>query len=442
MIRYAWASGIPLTEELQQSLDALDLSSTSAEEPPLSLLSEFHGGLARVVAPATPRTIHLLETDPYSGTALGILGPLPNIRRLMVAALCFITLFIAFAQSKEINRVNLQKLFSELEGTTLLIVLGFYMSAAGLGACFNSLFTAHSYVSKRIYDPRYDSSYWIRMALGVIAGLMLAQLIPIDNGNLSGSGNPQGVDLAKPLLALLGGFSASLVYTILHRLVDTVESLFRSGKAEAAVADREVSGRGKAPVSTRILAPISTPTPGPAPAPEEPLASTRTLAPTPKATSTPAPFPTPTWTPPSARPPAPTRAPVPDPATKEPPTPVRTPAPAPAAEESATPARASARTPVHAPTPVLVPEEPSAPTPAPEPEEPSAPTPASVPEEPLPPPPPEEQSHPSFASSSPPPTPTPDEPAQAMEEEPEALPSGVEPRRRSSRRSRPRRWLA
>lgn len=260
MIRYVWANGIPLPQDLQQSFDQLDPPHPSTTVQPLSSLSELHSGLARAIAPATPRTIHLLETDPYSGTLLGILGPLPNIRRLMCAALCFITLFIGFAQSEDINKENLQKLFSDLSGSTLLVILGFYMSAAGLGACFNSLFMAYSYVSQRTYDPRYDSSYWIRLALGVIAGLMLAQLIPIEGSDLSKS----GADLTKPLLALLGGFSASLVYTILDRLVDTLESLFRNGPKKIAAVTavaREEPSRGKPPARARP--PATAPAAGP-----------------------------------------------------------------------------------------------------------------------------------------------------------------------------------
>lgn len=255
MVRYVWASGLSLPDDLRRLLDALDLPHAGPDAPPLSLLSEIHECLAHVVAPAMPRTIHLLETDQASRTLLGILGPLPNIRRLMAAALGFIALFLALAQSQQINGTNLQKLFSELDGLELLIVLGFYMSAAGLGACFNALFKAHSYISRQTYDPRYDSSYWIRIALGIIAGLMLAQLIPGEQLP-SGSGDKQqaatSVGLAKPLLAVLGGFSASLVHMILERLVDTVESLFRtSPKAEVAAAGREPARRREADDSPR-----------------------------------------------------------------------------------------------------------------------------------------------------------------------------------------------
>ncbi len=33
--------------------------------------------------------------------------------------------------------------------------------------------------SKGTYDPRFESSYWMRIGLGVIAGLVLSQMIPI-----------------------------------------------------------------------------------------------------------------------------------------------------------------------------------------------------------------------------------------------------------------------
>jgi hypothetical protein len=276
MVRYVWASGLSLPDDLRQSLDALGLPHAGPDAPPLSLLSEIHERLANVVAPAMPRTIHLLETDGASRTVLGILGPLPNIRRLMAAALGFIVLFLGLAQSPQINGTNLQKLFSELEGRELLIVLGFYMSAAGLGACFNALFKAHSYISRQTYDPRYDSSYWIRIALGIIAGLMLAQLIPgehLESSSGDGAAGPHHVGLAKPLLAVLGGFSASLVHMILERLVDTVESLFRSGpKAQGAAADRERDRRWEPASSPRpSLPPPSLEAPSP-PEASSPLA--------------------------------------------------------------------------------------------------------------------------------------------------------------------------
>jgi hypothetical protein len=50
--------------------------------------------------------------------------------------------------------------------------------------------------------------------------------------------------LGKPVLALLGGFSAAAVYRIISRIVDALESLVRGDTKEAAAAhDRATRAR-------------------------------------------------------------------------------------------------------------------------------------------------------------------------------------------------------
>lgn len=63
----------------------------------------------------------------------------------------------------------------------------------------------------------------IRGFLGLVAGLVLAHFLPIDEAARA------GIDpgYAKPLLAILGGFAAPRVHRILQRLVDGVDNLFR-----------------------------------------------------------------------------------------------------------------------------------------------------------------------------------------------------------------------
>ena len=80
------------------------------------------------------------------------------------------------------------------------------------------------------------SSYWARIILGLIAGLMLAELIPL---KLFG-GSQEVSKLTKPLLALLGGFSATIVHRILTKIIEMIESVFKANvqdTVDAAVAD-------------------------------------------------------------------------------------------------------------------------------------------------------------------------------------------------------------
>jgi cytochrome c-type biogenesis protein CcmH/NrfF len=81
----------------------------------------------------------------------------------------------------------------------------------------------------------FDASYRVRIVLGLVAGLMLALLLPLQ-GNDS-----QSPTLQKPLIALLGGFSASLVHQILQRLVDTVGSAFDGDRRQQQQREQELA---------------------------------------------------------------------------------------------------------------------------------------------------------------------------------------------------------
>jgi hypothetical protein len=236
MARYALGAGLKMPPALMQSLDVFESVIDSDDlTVPGGTLATLHSQLADVVAPATPRTIYLLHIDGAQNSWLSCLGPLPTIRRLVIGAAFFTLVFVLSSISGAISHKNLASDIYSLNGFESLEVLVFLMSAAAMGGCFHALFIAHTYIGKGTYDPRFESSYWMRIGLGVIAGLVLSQMIPIGPEIDSTSGEAASASAAtvfsKPLLALLGGFSATLVYTILQRLVETVESLFNSKTA-------------------------------------------------------------------------------------------------------------------------------------------------------------------------------------------------------------------
>jgi len=172
--------------------------------------------------------------------------------------------FVLSSLSDSISHQNLSMDIYSLDGLQSLEVLVFLMSAAGMGGCFHALFTAHSYIEQGTYDPRLESSYWMRIGLGIIAGLVLSQMIPIGSGPETGDAATAPVSSAsvfgKPLLALLGGFSATLVYTILQRLVETVESLFTQRQA-APMTVAANSVKAGAPIVSAPDASVSAPLP-------------------------------------------------------------------------------------------------------------------------------------------------------------------------------------
>ena len=123
-----------------------------------------------------------------------------------------------------------------MEGTELLYVQFILMASAAIGASFAALFKANGYVTDGSYDPKYESSYWVKFVVGLIAGIILTQLIPINldavahaAGEAQGDKSGGGISHAalRITMALVGGFSANLVYKILDRIVFAVQSFIQ-----------------------------------------------------------------------------------------------------------------------------------------------------------------------------------------------------------------------
>lgn len=216
----------------------------------LANIVEAHDFLARLIEPATPQTILLIDMEQKNTSILKFLGAVSLIRQLMMAAIISLTVFVSLMATTFIEGTKLAEDVLSAEGVDQLFRLAFYMSSAGLGASFAALYKANFYISKGTYDPSYQASYWIRFSLGIIAGLLLAILISErtmqSEGFLSNG-------VARPLLAILGGFSADLLYTFLHRMVETFKSLFESSsqdmldakamEAKAKLASLEIERR-------------------------------------------------------------------------------------------------------------------------------------------------------------------------------------------------------
>ncbi|MGN8133169.1 hypothetical protein ACTJLC_00370 [Paraburkholderia sp. 22099] len=215
-------STAPSNAPSNEAANATPRHSTSAQHA----LASIHRKLAALIAPATPQAVTLLDEQHRLTRPLGWLGPVPLIRLLTVAAISFLIAVIATGLSPEVSADNVERGFLDSHGTQLLWNALFLLFCAGLGASFATLFQAHRYIAASTYDPKYDASYGARLILGVIAGLILVELLPprlFDQGGMHSFG--------KPALAMLGGFSATAVHRLLQRLVDTLDTLVRGDRS-------------------------------------------------------------------------------------------------------------------------------------------------------------------------------------------------------------------
>ncbi|PMS16722.1 hypothetical protein C0Z18_22520 [Trinickia dabaoshanensis] len=259
MARFALRHGLPVAPESIADLARLISADTpspapAADEPDARhRLAALHGKLAAVIAPATPHAVLLLDSHYRKAHPLAWLGPVPLIRLLSIAAIAFLVAVIATGLSPDVSAKNIEQGFLTASGTSLLWNTLFLIFCAGLGASFAALFQAHRYIADATYDPRYDASYGARLILGVIAGLILVEMLPRD---LFDSGGMRS--FGKPALAMLGGFSATAVHRLLQRLVDTLDALVKgdpaAGIAAMRSAERAQTAQTRAQMQSEIAA--------------------------------------------------------------------------------------------------------------------------------------------------------------------------------------------
>jgi hypothetical protein len=230
-------------------------------------LVRAHRELSRAVAPARPATLELLHdyregrrprrplwirrgSGPPAGAAgpvttsgraapgigrrrgLSLAGsPVPLVRWLVLGTMIFLGGFVLLAATPQARAagagVGLGEGLSDQTFGTLLLRELFLLCAAALGACLTALYRAGKEVARGSYDPEFDHTFLQRLLLGMAAGLVVAELLP-----LSAAGDTGLSTLGRPAVALVGGFAADVAHGVLTRLVAALETLF-TGTQEA-----------------------------------------------------------------------------------------------------------------------------------------------------------------------------------------------------------------
>lgn len=235
MIKHALASGQNIPSELASTI-LLQLSSKNILEGELTIqknreeirkLIYMHSVLCDIVKPALPGTLMLLDKEKKSGNYLLFLGPVTIVRELMIACILSIVCFILLSLSPYINAKG-GAILTE-DGLPLLVNLLLFLSAAGLGAGFSGLYKANSFIAKGTFNPDFNASYRSRYVLGLVSGLVLAILIKSSPSSSQESelGDFFDPTLLRILLSVVGGFSADLFYTLMLRLIETLNFLFQ-----------------------------------------------------------------------------------------------------------------------------------------------------------------------------------------------------------------------
>lgn len=256
MARFMLSDGTKVKASTASALERLE----RAADLPLSHLIALHNELA-VLCPAKPRAVAALYQGQKTGIVGSLLGPTPIVRRLSVTSMVFALIFFATSLSGEVNVDTMTKSIYELSGTPLAIKLVLIMSAAGLGASFAVLFDVWDDLATNRFDPISESAHWMRIGLGVVAGLILAEIVNsegvLTEGRLDAD-QPVLPLISEPLLALIGGFSATVLHMVMTSIVDAFRRAFGGGQGGQGLDERSLdalAGRLRNAASTGGEAP-------------------------------------------------------------------------------------------------------------------------------------------------------------------------------------------
>ncbi|REH50463.1 hypothetical protein C7448_10475 [Tenacibaculum gallaicum] len=211
MLSYAIYNGIIINTEVNSLIESKDLND----------LINAHNILVKNITPATPKSIEYTKTLRNEGQNKSIFSKLPIVRNLILLALFFLILFIITALSPDVNNSSLDKGLMNNSGLPLLLNLSYLASVAGLGVVFYLLKKVSDSIKNSTMVSEESISYLAQIVLGIIAGLIMSEIISFYTKT------PEDIDLFnKGVLALIGGFSSEAIFSILQGIIDRVKSIF------------------------------------------------------------------------------------------------------------------------------------------------------------------------------------------------------------------------
>ena len=215
----------------------------------LSSLAAAHLELTRLIAPAKPGTLVLLSDDRRRYPFRNSFGAAPMARTMLVIAVLSLVVLLGIALSHQVTAANLSKGLLNLEGVPLLVNEVFLVAAAGVGASLANLKYLDRYISNCTYSRRYDGSYWTRLVMGLISGVVLSQIVygALIAGHIAPAAGSDAnnilTTLGQPVLALLGGFSAELVHDVLTHFIAAIGYLLGAGTKKQRASEQSPERR-------------------------------------------------------------------------------------------------------------------------------------------------------------------------------------------------------
>jgi hypothetical protein len=233
----AWTLAILARTHAGGAPPAEGASAGAAKDMPLRELARAHAEISKVVSPATPELMVLLYKDVDATRLRQTFGQARIVRSFMVAALLSLVVFLVMSWSPYLNDPKHGYFFTS-SGWPLLLNEFFFLSSAAVGASFSNLFQIDRELSAGTFVPKNQSTYWVQFIPGIVGGLLLSTILNVQSIAPSSAEAAGRMHFKTATLALMGGFSSSVV----QRMIEALESILR-GSAEQEVQARDQSDK-------------------------------------------------------------------------------------------------------------------------------------------------------------------------------------------------------
>jgi hypothetical protein len=247
LYRFATSRGLELAPELSEELfniaQDVDLDANALAQGVMTSLSRIHKALCTAIYPATPKSARYLYEQERKESKFKHFGNVPLIRHFSLLTISLLMGLCLVGMQPQVNAKSMELGILHSNGLELLLNLVFVLICAGLGSCFATLFRVNTYIAKGSFDPAFSTTYWSRLVLGMMSGIIIVELLPSSLFADDSLGS-----FCKPTFAMLAGFSADLVYRLLEKLVTSIKTVvqgdeqsrndFQDAKNRAEVTQR------------------------------------------------------------------------------------------------------------------------------------------------------------------------------------------------------------
>ncbi|MFT4534883.1 MAG: hypothetical protein ACJA1A_003267 [Saprospiraceae bacterium] len=210
MFDYAISKGLAMPKEMQFDFKSVDKAT----------LLENHNQLSTLIAPASLRSISFIQRYIFDEEKMKKWWNIPIYSKCFYLSLTALLAVIVISLSPIVNNANLSKGLLDSSGIDLLFNLIFICSSAMLGVMFYSLKSINDKIKTYTLTPIDVLELNSNILIGVISGFIISELFTVVLAQFG-----DYMEITKMTLAILGGFSADAIFSILQGIVNKLKML-------------------------------------------------------------------------------------------------------------------------------------------------------------------------------------------------------------------------